>query len=116
MYRWGLFNSMALVKFPLTFFPGLFRPMMRPALTKRSVQEVAVKSAALAAENFMLAVAAQGGATCPMEGFDEWRLKRYLKLSCSARIVMVISIGYAAEKGLWGPQFRLPLEEVVHLR
>ena len=35
----------------------------------------AVKSTALAAQNLMLAFQSHGYATCPMEGFDEVRLR-----------------------------------------
>jgi nitroreductase len=49
-----------------------------------------------------------------MEGFDEWRVKKLLKLPCSAKVVMVIGAGYEGERGTWGPRYRLPLEEVVH--
>ncbi len=114
-YRSGFLNIMAPFKFLITLAIGLFRPMMRGPLTLGGIQEVAIKSAALACENFVLAITAQGGATCMMEGFDEWRLKRALRLRRSARVVMVLGIGYESERGTWGPQFRLPLEEVVHV-
>nr|WNX93914.1 MhqN4 [uncultured bacterium] len=114
-YRSGVFNVLAPPKWLATFLAGIFRPVTRGPFTWRGLQEVAVKSAALASENFVLAITAQGGATCMMEGFDEWRLKRYLKLRYSTQIVMVIGVGYESERGTWGPQFRLPLNEVVHV-
>lgn len=77
---------------------GLFKPMPREVATSRQIEEVCVKSTALACENFMLAIAAQGYDTCPMEGFDSARLKRLLKLSRSARVVMVISVGERTER------------------
>jgi nitroreductase len=86
---------------------GFFRPIVRKPITFGDLQEVSIKSAALAAENFMLAITAQGFATCPMEGLDEWRVRRMLKLPWGARVVMAISIGEAdAERGTWGPQVR----------
>ncbi|MFN8847656.1 MAG: nitroreductase family protein [Bdellovibrionales bacterium] len=112
-YRWGFLNSLGLLKWLAATLVGLFRPMMRSPFTKAQIQEVAIKSAALAAENFVLAITAQGGATCMMEGFDECRLKSLLKMSFTSRVLMVIAIGYEAERGTWGPQFRLPFEEVV---
>lgn len=113
-YRWGFLNCLAPFKFLAAFTVGLFRPIVRGPYTRRDIQEVAIKSAALAAENFVLAITAQGGATCMMEGFDALRLKRALRLRRTARVVMVIGIGYEGEKGTWGPQFRLPINEVVH--
>lgn len=112
-YRWGLFNCFAPLKWVVTFVMGLFRPIARGPYTLRDLQEVGLKSAALAAENFVLSIIAQGGAACMMEGFDECRVKRCLRMGYSARIGMVIALGYEAERGTWGPQFRLPLSEVV---
>lgn len=57
-----------------------------------------MKSAALAAENFVLAVTAEGFDTCMMEGFDEPRVRRLLGLARHYRVAMVIAIGKAAEK------------------
>jgi len=113
-YRWGLFNILAPFKLSLFFVIGLFRPIIRRSGTRGHLQEIVIKSAALAAENFVLAVTALGGASCMMEGFDEVRMKRLLKLGSSARIVMMIGIGFEAERGTWGPRFRLPFEKVVH--
>lgn len=114
-YSWGFFNLMLPLKWVTAFGIGLFRPIMRGPFSRQSITGTAVKSAALACENFVLAITAQGGATCMMEGFDEWRLHRILKLSCYAEIVMVIGVGYQDEKGTWGPQFRIPNNEVIHL-
>jgi nitroreductase len=114
-YRWGFLHSLAVFKWVMTTSAALFRPMARGPYSRRQIQEVAVKSAALAAENFVLAITAQGGSTCMMEGFDEPRLKRLLGLGPHSRIVMVVGIGYEAERGTWGPRFRLPLDEVLHV-
>ncbi|NDG83891.1 MAG: nitroreductase family protein, partial [Proteobacteria bacterium] len=75
-YQW-----LAPVKWLVFNLTGLFRPMMRHPWSPAGRELVAVKSAALACENFMLAVSAQGFGTCPMEGFDEKRIKRLLGLS-----------------------------------
>lgn len=107
-YRWGVLNIMALFKWLTTEVVGLFRPMPRGPHSRRDLQEVAIKSAALACENFVLAMSAQGYSSCMMEGFDEVRVKKLLKLSSSERVVMVIAVGEAAENGTWGPQFRIP--------
>jgi nitroreductase len=114
MYMWGILNILGVFKIIVFNLIGIFRPIMRKPATRRDIQEVAIKSAALAAENFVLAVTAQGYATCMMEGFDECRVKSLLKLKRSDRVVMVIGIGKQAEGGTWGPRYRLPLEDVVH--
>ena len=92
---------------------GLFRPVPRGPYTKRGLQDVAVKSAALASENFVLAITAQGFSSCMMEGFDECRVRSLLKLPMSARVVMVIGVGKETDNGTWGPRFRLPTNQVV---
>ncbi len=113
-YRWGPLNLWGLFKWAASTSASLIRPVPRGPNTRRDLQEVAIKSAALASQNFVLAITAQGGQTCMMEGFDEVRVKRLLGLPRSARVVMVVGVGYEAERGTWGPQFRLPLDQVVH--
>jgi len=73
---------------------------------------VAHKSAGLAAENFMVSMAAIGYDTCPMEGSDTLRVKKILNLPSGAEINMVIGCGIREEKGIYGPRFRVPFEEV----
>lgn len=114
-YTWGIFSLWGLIKKILANIIGIFRPMTRHPNTKRDLQEVAIKSAALASENFVLAMTAQGYQTCMMEGHDEWRVKGLLNLPFSSRVVMVIAVGVEnKERGTWGPQIRLPKEDVVH--
>jgi nitroreductase len=108
------FQFLAPVKWALFNLVGLFRPLSRRPWSPRDRAEVAIKSAALASENFMLAIAAQGYHTCPMEGFDEARVKRLLGLKCSDRVVMVISAGEADPAGIWGPQMRFERSWFVH--
>ena len=107
-YRW-----LAPVKWLSLNLIGLFRPIVREVATSRDLQEVSVKSTALACENFMLAIAAQGFDSCPMEGFDSLRVRRALKLTRTETIVMVISVGERTDRGIWGEQFRVPRETVV---
>lgn len=90
---------------------GISSPMYRQVLS-RDTDIVAQKSAALAAQTFMLGMAAKGMDTCPMEGFDSVRVKKILGLPKAAMITMVISCGIRSEKGIYGPQFRLPFNEV----
>ena len=70
------------------------------------------KSAALAAQNFMMSMAALGYDTCPMEGFDSQRLKQILGLPKKAQISMVIGCGIRKTEGVYGERFRLPFKEV----
>ena len=70
------------------------------------------KSTALAAQNFMVSMAALGYDTCPMEGFDSVRLKSLLQLPKKAEISMVIGWGIRTKKGLYGDRFRVPFDDV----
>lgn len=108
MYRYGWLNSFGYIKKIIVNVAGLFRPTPRKPNTRAEIFEVMTKSTALACQNFMLAISAQGYATCPMEGFDESRVKKLLGLGCSSSITMVIGIGKADPKGIWGPRFRIP--------
>jgi nitroreductase len=114
-YRSDAFGLFALVRKSLSFFMGINKPFMR--FGGKSDQRVTVhKSCALAAQTFMLSIAAEGFESCPMEGFDEVRVKKALHLPAGAEINMIISVGKGTEEGIWGPRFRLPYEEVVFER
>ncbi len=115
VYRWGFLNSLGYLKLFIITIIGFFRPIVRGPFTKRDMQEVAIKSAALACENFVLAISAQGYSSCMMEGFDEYRVARLLRLKWNERVVMVIAVGRETENGTWGSQFRIPKEEVIHI-
>jgi nitroreductase len=109
------FQFLAPLKWLLMNAVGLFRPITRRPWSPRDREEVSIKSAALASENFMLAIAAEGYGTCPMEGFDEWRVKRLLGLRFSDRVVMVISVGEPeVSQGIWGAQIRFDPKEFIH--
>jgi nitroreductase len=90
---------------------GIFRPMYRQ-VRGSDMRIVAHKSAALAAENFMLSMAAIGYDTCPMEGHDSLRIKKALGLPSGAEINMVIGCGIRKPEGVYGPRFRVPFEQV----
>lgn len=113
-YQWGWFNLLGLLKWAGFKLAGIFRPVPRRPAFKSDVYEVAIKSAALAAENFVLAIAAQDFDSCMMEGFDEVRVRRAIGISRAERVVMVIGVGKAAPRGTWGPPFRIPNELVIH--
>ena len=90
---------------------GLFRPTMRQ-VTRTDTRIVAHKSAALAAQNFMISMAGIGYDTCPMEGSDTLLVKKILKLNRKAEISMVIGCGLRTEKGIYGEQLRVPFNQV----
>lgn len=94
---------------------GLFRPIYRQ-VRNSDMRIVAHKSAGLAAQNFMVSMAAIGYDTCPMEGSDTLRVKNILGLPRGAEINMVIGCGVRDDNGIYGERFRIPFEEVYHHR
>ena len=99
------------IKYLIVIITGLFRPIYRE-VREKDMRIVAHKSAGLAAQNFMLSMAAIGYDTCPMEGSDTWKVKRVLGLPYGAEINMIVSCGIRSEKGVYGERFRVPFEEV----
>ncbi len=91
---------------------GLFKPVPRQ-VTATDMRVVVHKSAALAAQTFMLSMKAEGYDTCPMEGFDSVRVKKFLNLPFAAEICMIVSVGTATKNGIYGERLRLPKQEVV---
>lgn len=99
------------LKYIMMFGIGLFKPIYRQVRTS-DMRIVAHKSAALAAQNFMLSMAAENYDTCPMEGSDTARVKSILRLPFSAEINMIISCGIRKPEGVYGDRFRVPFSEV----
>jgi len=106
----GIFGMLKYLVFQII---GLFRPIYRQARLS-DMRIVAHKSAGLAAQNFMISMAAIGYDTCPMEGSDTLRVKRILGIPWSAEINMIIGCGKRDDKGIYGPRFRVPFKEVYH--
>jgi nitroreductase len=89
---------------------GLVTPM--PSIPAVFQRFWLTKQTMLCAMTLMLAAHAAGLATLPMEGFDEHRVRRVLRIPRSQIVPVVIAIGYAAEGNL--KKSRLPMERVVH--
>ena len=104
----GIFGFL---KYLLILLIGLFKPIYRE-VRKSDMRIVAHKTCGLAAQNFMLSMAANGYDTCPMEGSDTWRVKKVLGLPFSAEINMIVSCGIRKPEGVYGNRFRIPFEEV----
>lgn len=112
LYKNDIFGFYSLVRRSISFFMGFRKPFFRTGGADNQ-RIMAHKSCALAAQTFMLSIAAEGFHSCPMEGFDEKRVKRALNLPRGAEINMIISVGLGTEEGIWGDRFRVPYEEVV---
>jgi nitroreductase len=99
------------LKYIMILVIGLFKPIYRE-VRQSDMRIVAHKTCGLAAQNFMISMAAAGYDTCPMEGSDTWRVKRSLGLPSGAEINMIVSCGIRKPEGVYGDRFRIPFEEV----
>jgi len=112
-YNQGPLGLLGLFKRQLVRLMALRKPLMRKPNSRADMRLWAVKSTALAAENLMLAFQSHGYATCPMEGFDEVRLRRVLDIPRQAIPVMLLAVGRQGEKAVYNPRLRFPLEQHV---
>lgn len=106
----GPFGVLSPLKFLIINCIGIFKNIFREPVWPSDLKIWASKSTSLACENFMLSITAQGYASLPMEGYDSKRLKRLLGLKKSEIPVMIIAVGKADDKGLYGPQLRIPID------
>lgn len=102
----------SLLKKAFVFLVGLKRPIVRE-VTSINKKVTIHKSVGLAAQTFMLSVKAEGYDTCPMEGFDSKRIKKYLNLPQHAEINMIVAAGKGKEEGIFYPRKRFDYDEVV---
>jgi nitroreductase len=73
----------------------------------------AVRSSLYAAQTLLLAAAAKGLDTCPMEGFSARKVARLLKLPRGTIIPIVIAVGRRTPDARIEPRWRVPLEQVI---
>ncbi|WP_440465638.1 nitroreductase family protein [Pseudomonas sp. YH-1] len=113
-YNQGLWGVRGFFKRILLRVSGLSNPIMRSPNSHEEMRLWAVKSSALAAQNLMLAFQSHGFSTCPMEGFDEVRLREVLPIPQQAIPIMVLAVGMAGEQAVNSPRLRFPLD--AHVR
>ena len=102
----------------LSFFiyiVGQFKPMPRGPIFRHDLFEIVTKTTALACQNFMMSLVAQGFDSCPMEGFDNNRVKKVLNLNNKCHVVMVIGVGKRDPKGVYGERFRINEDLVIKI-
>ena len=88
-------------------FIGFYKPVPRGPIFRQDVFKIVTKTTALACQNLMMALVAQGYDSCPMEGFDQNRVKKILKLNGNAHIVMVLGVGKGGPEGIYEDRFRI---------
>ena len=117
-YRHDRFGFLGAMKKIISIFMkiiGLFKPIPRGPLFRHDVFEIVTKTTALACQNFMMALVEQGYDSCPMEGFDHKRVKKILNLNSKSHVVMVLGVGKADPKGIYGERFRIDDDLVIKI-
>jgi nitroreductase len=110
----GWFNILGALKYMIFWVWNLWKGLGIPPVSRGCQFKWATKSTALACENLMIAAEALGLNTCPMEGFDNRRLSRFLHLIPRYHeIVMVIALGRKSHDYKPSPQWRRPIEDTV---
>jgi nitroreductase len=113
LFKPGPLGIFAAIKWALFRLLNLRMVIGMPPLFRQDLFKWATKSTSLACQNLMIAAEALGMNTCPMEGFDNRRLSRYLDLSARHHeIVMVIALGKKSSD-YNEPQWRRPLDATV---
>jgi len=102
----GLFGLMKKITLPLRRFK---EPTPQLIASKTEAESYVKSHTMLAAATFMIAATGAGLATCPIEGFDEYRLKRLLVIPKHMCVPMIISVGYAIEGDEQVKSYRTPL-------
>lgn len=112
LYSHDRFNMIGFFKQVIAMFKGI-TGLTYWQVGYSDLRSIVHKSAALASQTIMLSMKAEGYDTCPMEGFDSRKVKKYLHLPAGAEINMIISTGTAKPEGIYGERFRIPRNEVV---
>ena len=111
--RFGIFGIIKRIIFIFIDVLGYFRPVPRGPIYKHELFETVTKTTALACQNFMMSLVAEGFDSCPMEGFDEKRVKKILDLNWTSRIVMIFGIGKADDNGIYNERYRVNEELII---
>jgi nitroreductase len=110
----GWFGIFGVLKFMVLRVLHLWLTAGTIPVARQGMFKWAGKSGALACANLMIAAEALGLNTCPMEGFDDLRLSKFLGLtSRNHEIIMVIAIGKKSAQHIDKSQWRRPLETTV---
>ncbi len=109
----GPLGLIGLAKRLLLPFRRIRKPIPLVITSQQESVHYARAQTMLAAATFMVAATAAGLATAPMEGFDEYRLKKLLAIPRVMSVPIIIPVGYAVDGDTAPASFRLPIVEKV---
>lgn len=99
---------------PLVSIAAFFRPSLSLLpVGHLGSRQWAARNAVFAAQTLMLAAAAKGVDSCPMEGFSASKIARLLDLPHGTVIPLVIALGYRTADARVEAQWRRPQDDLV---
>lgn len=99
---------------PAAALLGLFKPSLSLLpVGHMGNRSWAARNAAFAAQTLMLAAAAKGIDSCPMEGFSAPKLAEVLSLARGTVIPLVIALGYRTQDARIEQQWRKSLTDLI---
>ncbi|WP_166265702.1 nitroreductase family protein [Marinobacter caseinilyticus] len=113
-YNQGPLGVFGVLKKGLGLIAGIKKPVPRGPYSVCEMKVWAAKSTALAAQNLMLALRAHGYDSCPMEGFDDHRVRKILGVPGDGQVIMVLAAGRRADNGVYNQQYRFDKEDFIH--
>jgi nitroreductase len=108
----GLFGFAKRIAIPIM---RLKKPIGKVLYGESDKESYVARHTMLAAATFMIAARGHGLATCPMEGFDEYRLKRLLHIPMHWTVPIIVAAGYELEGAELQPRVRRPISQVISL-
>lgn len=108
----GIFGLLKKLTVPVL---RLFKPLPNVITSYQEAVAYVRAQTMIAASTFMIAAKAAGLDTCPMEGFDEERLKKLLAIPGRMTVPVIIPLGYALEKDTLENTYRLPIEKKLSI-
>lgn len=95
-------------------FLRLGKVVQVPLATREDLRWYMRSQTMLSLATFLLAAESVGLATCPLEGFDEERLKRLLAIPKDMSVPAIVSVGYPVEGDIVKRTIRIPLQDKLH--
>lgn len=113
LFRLGIFNCFGIAKKVGTAVRKLKLPTPRVITSADEAEHYVRAQTMLAVSTFMIGAQSIGLGTCPMEGFDEERLKKLLLIPERMTIPVIMPVGYPldTEEPTWS--IRIPVIEKI---
>lgn len=115
MFRTGPFGLFGLIKKLGTPLVRVFRSTPRALTSFKDARHYVCSQTMLAAATFMIAARSVGLDTSPMEGFDERRVKKILKIPPAMSVPIIVALGYSNDAEESPRSVRIPLTEKVRI-